>query len=426
MKQGKIAIYWLIFIGMVIGIVVGAIANMCGGGEMIHDWVTPWGDIFIRLLELIAIPLIFVSLIKGIIGIQDTSKIFALGWRTFALYLATTAVTVVLGLALVLLIKPGEVVSKETSDSYLHSFDDTSSNIIRNVNEIEPTSPLSTLVEMIPRNAISSLSDDGSILQVLIFAAFIAIAAITMKGGNIAPFRDLIHSLDDILSRCIDMLMWIAPFGTMALMATLVVDSQGDTNLLGALGLYSLTILVGLALVAFLLYPLLISLFTKIKARDYLKAILPAQLMAISTSSSAATLPTTMRVANKDLGIPSNVTSFSLPLGVTINMDGSSIYMSVTVVFIAQIMNIDLSIAQMATIVLSSVIASIGTPGIPGGVLVTVVLVLNSVGIPPEGIALVIGLTRPLDMFVTAVNVTGDVAVSAIVAENLSQLEEKK
>ncbi len=411
---------------MVIGIVVGAIANMCGGGEMIHDWVTPWGDIFIRLLELIAIPLIFVSLIKGIIGIQDTSKIFALGWRTFALYLATTAVTVVLGLALVLLIKPGEVVSKETSDSYLHSFDDTSSNIIRNVNEIEPTSPLSTLVEMIPRNAISSLSDDGSILQVLIFAAFIAIAAITMKGGNIAPFRDLIHSLDDILSRCIDMLMWIAPFGTMALMATLVVDSQGDTNLLGALGLYSLTILVGLALVAFLLYPLLISLFTKIKARDYLKAILPAQLMAISTSSSAATLPTTMRVANKDLGIPSNVTSFSLPLGVTINMDGSSIYMSVTVVFIAQIMNIDLSIAQMATIVLSSVIASIGTPGIPGGVLVTVVLVLNSVGIPPEGIALVIGLTRPLDMFVTAVNVTGDVAVSAIVAENLSQLEEKK
>ncbi len=421
MKSGKIAIYWLIFLGMVIGIIVGLVANVCDGVVFIQDWITPWGDIFIRLLELIAIPLIFISLIKGIIGIQDTTKIFSLGWRTFALYLVTTALTVVVGIAFVSLIKPGEVISQESAAAYFTEITDEATNIIHNVDDLGESSPLAPLVDMIPRNAVSSLAGGGSMLQVLILAAFLAIAAITMKGGNIAPFRDLIHSIDDILSRCIDMIMWVAPLGTMALMATLVVDSSGDTALLGALGLYSVTILLGLGFVAFVLYPLSIKLFTRIKPSEYIKRLIPVQLMAISTSSSAATLPTTMRVANEDLKIPSNVTSFSLPLGVTINMDGSSVYLSITVIFIAQIMNIDLSMLQLLTIIASSVIASIGTPGIPGGVLVTLIIVLNSVGIPAEGIALVIGLTRPLDMFVTAVNVTGDIAVSAIVAENLSK-----
>ncbi len=421
MENRKIAIYWLIFVGMILGIILGFIASACGGAQFVSNWITPWGDIFIRLLELVAIPLIFISLIKGIIGIQDTTKIFSLGWRTFSLYLITTALTVVVGIAFVILIKPGEVVSAENSAAFFAEITDETSTMIHSVNELEQSSPLAPLVDIIPRNAIGSLAGDGSMLQVLVLGAFLAIAAITMKGGNIVPFRDLVHSIDDILSRCIDMIMWVAPLGTMALMATLVVDSSGDTALLGALGLYFATTLLGLVFVAFVLYPIAIKCFTSIKPSEYLKKLIPVQLMAVSTSSSAATLPTTMKVSNEQFKIPSNVTSFTLPLGVTINMDGSSVYLSVTVIFIAQIMNIDLSMLQMLTIIASSVIASIGTPGIPGGVLVTLVIVLNSVGIPSEGIALVIGLARPLDMFVTAVNVTGDVAVSAIVAENMAK-----
>ncbi|MFI3259601.1 MAG: dicarboxylate/amino acid:cation symporter [Rikenellaceae bacterium] len=419
MKIKGIAVHWLIFGGMVAGVAVGGVATLFGAEMLIRDWVSPWGDIFIRLLELIAIPLLFISLVKGIIGIKDTTKLAALGWRAFGLYVLTTALAVVVGIALVTALRPGDLVSDELSQAYFGEYLSQVDSTLQSAAQTEHVSPLAPLVNMIPNNAFGAMANNSSMLQVLVLAALLGVATITMKSGDSKPFRNLIQSLDSILSRCIDMAMYIAPVGIMALMANLMVDSGGDVVLLGALGYYSFTVLLGLSIFAFGVYPLMVKFFSKIKVGDYLRAMLPVQMMAISTSSSAATLPTTMRAANDELKISQNVTSFTLPLGVTINMDGVSVYQAITVIFIAQVMGIEMTAAHLFTIVATTVIASVGTPGIPGGVLMTLVMVLTSVGIPAEGLALVIALLRPLDMFITALNVTGDVAVSAVVAESL-------
>ncbi|MFR9672768.1 MAG: dicarboxylate/amino acid:cation symporter, partial [Rikenellaceae bacterium] len=381
MKIKGIAVHWLIFGGMVAGVAVGGVATLFGAEMLIRDWVSPWGDIFIRLLELIAIPLLFISLVKGIIGIKDTTKLAALGWRAFGLYVLTTALAVVVGIALVTALRPGDLVSDELSQAYFGEYLSQVDSTLQSAAQTEHVSPLAPLVNMIPNNAFGAMANNSSMLQVLVLAALLGVATITMKSGDSKPFRNLIQSLDSILSRCIDMAMYIAPVGIMALMANLMVDSGGDVVLLGALGYYSFTVLLGLSIFAFGVYPLMVKFFSKIKVGDYLRAMLPVQMMAISTSSSAATLPTTMRAANDELKISQNVTSFTLPLGVTINMDGVSVYQAITVIFIAQVMGIEMTAAHLFTIVATTVIASVGTPGIPGGVLMTLVMVLTSVGI---------------------------------------------
>lgn len=416
-KKGGVAIYWLIFWGVIAGIVLGIIAVEIGASQWVKDWVTPFGDIFVRLLNLIAIPLLFVSLIKGIINLESTAKIVSIGWRTIVVYTITTIIATIFAIAIVMIVKPGELISEATSQSYFADFSSQTDNTIQNATDFASRTPLDTLVDMVPNNAIAPLAG-GSILQALVLAILIGVAIVTIKSNRLQSIRNLIFDVDSLLNHGIDMVMYIAPIGIMALMANVVVDSNGDIDLLRALGLYSLTTIVALIAFAYIFYPLMVKFFTKIPMREYIKAVLPVQLMAISTSSSAATLPTTMKVSNEDLGLPSNITSFTLPMGVTINMDGSSIYLSITVIFIAQVLNIDLSMAQILTVMFISVIASIGTPGIPGGVLVTIVMVLDSINIPVESIALIIALTRPIDMFVTALNVTGDVAVSAVVAAN--------
>lgn len=408
--------YVKILLGMAVGLIIGLLATNLGFANLITNWLSPWGVIFMRLLTMIALPLVLVSLIKGIGGLKDITKLAAIGGKTVIIYTLTTVVAISIGVALVLLIKPGSIVSDSTSEKLTATYSTTVDSKISSLQDMEKTSPLQPLVDIFPANAFAPLTNNGNMLQIILIASLIGCSVILVGEEKSKYFMRFIDSADAIVLKIIDLIMSFAPIGVAALIADMIVSSAGDMTLLGALGLYGLTVLLGLGIIMYLFYPALIHLFTRVKARHFFRAIIPVQLMGFTTSSSAATLSTTMRVANDDLKLPRNITSFTLPVGVTINMDGTSCYQAIAVIFIAQVMNVDLTLAQILTIIATTTISSIGTPGIPGGSVVIVMMVLSTIGIPPEGLALIMGIDRPLDMVRTSVNVTGDVTVSAIVS----------
>lgn len=413
--------YVKILLGMVAGAVLGILATYFGFGAFVKNWVSPFGEIFMRLLKLIAIPLVLVSLIKGVGSLQDVSKLATIGVRTIGLYVVSTLIAIVLGVGLVSVIKPGRMVSQETSQNLYGSFSGKVDSTRSQMESMNDSSALQALVDMVPENAMGALANNSAMLQVILIAGLFGVATIMVGAKSNKAFLEFIDSLDSIVLKCIDIIMSFAPYGVAALIATMVTESAGDLSLLGALGLYVVTVALGLLILMFVVYPLAIRLFTKIKAREFMKALFPVQLMAFTTSSSAATLATTMSTADEVLRLPKNITSFTLPLGVTINMDGTSLYQAVAVIFIAQVMNIDLTLTQTLIIIGTTTISSIGTPGVPGGSIVVSMMVLSSVGIPPEGLALIMGVDRPLDMLRTSVNVTGDVTVSALISESVSK-----
>ena len=280
------------------------------------------------------------------------------------------------------------------------------------------TPPLQFLVDIFPDNMIGAMSNNGGMLQVIVIAILIGVAVLFVGKEKSAPFMNLVNSLDAVILKLIDIIMQYAPIGVLALMAGMIADTAGDLELLGALGLYVLTVVIGLLLMIFLFYPLLLKFFSKTPVRKFLTTMPPVQLLAFTTSSSAATLPLNMETVERKLGISQRVTSFVLPMGMTINMDGTSLYQAVAVVFIAQVAGVDLSASQLLTIVVTTTLSSIGTPGVPGGAIVILIMVLSSVGLPAEGLALILGLDRPLDMLRTVVNVTGDATVASIVDSN--------
>lgn len=408
---------------MLVGVIIGVLAVKFNQTNIVTNWISPFGQIFMRLLKLIAIPLVLVSLIKGIGSLQDVSKLATIGTRSVMLYVISTVVAITLGVCLVEIIKPGRMVASETSQSLYSSFSGKLDSTIDHVASLGEQSPLQPLVEIVPENAIGALANNSSMLQVILIAALIGIATIMVGSKSSKPFLDFIESLDSIVLKCIDIIMSFAPYGVTALIATMVVESAGDMSLLGALGLYVLTVTTGLLTLMLVFYPLVIKIFTNIKARDFMKAMFPVQLMGFTTSSSAATLATTMNTADNVLCLPKKITSFTLPLGVTINMDGTSIYQAIAVIFIAQVMNIDLTMTQLLIIIGTTTLSSIGTPGVPGGSIVVSMMVLSSVGIPAEGLVLIMGVDRPLDMLRTSVNVTGDVTVSALIAQSVSDTD---
>ncbi len=415
----KLPPYAKILTGMIVGLVVGYMAVSVGVGGFVEDWISPFGEIFIRLLKLIAVPLVLVSLIKGIGGLGDMSKLASIGLRSVVLYTLTTICAITLGVCLVLTIRPGKIVSQEISQSLAASYSGSIDAQVSSLESLQSRAPLQPLVDMFPENIFGTLASNGSMLQVILIAVLIGVATIMVGRERNKHFMNFIDDLDAILIKLIDIVMSVAPFGVAALMCNLVVGSAGDTSLLSALGTYTLTVVLGLLLLMYGFYPLLVRLFSSLKPLAFVKALFPVQLVGFTTSSSAATLATTMDAANNTLGLPKSVTSFTLPIGVTINMDGTSCYQAIGVIFIAQVMNIDLSITQILTIIATTTLSSIGTPGVPGGSIVISMMVLSSVGIPPEGIALIFGVDRPLDMLRTSVNVTGDVAVSAIISKNI-------
>ena len=418
-----IPLYAKILIGMLAGVLIGIAALTFQQTGLVNNWVRPWGQVFIRLLQLIAVPLVFVSLVKGVIGLSDIGKFSRIGIRTIILYLLTTAFAVTVGMSLGLVVRPGQFVDRQTVVSMQENYKSVVEQKKAEADTMKNSGPLSFLEEVVPDNFVAATSDNRKMLQVIFFAVLFGIAALCIERTKIAPVEQLFDSLYHILLKVIDFVILFAPYGVTALMAGLVIDFSGNLSMFGALAVYAITVVSGLLFLISVFYPTLIYLFTKMKPNFFIKTMYPVQLFAFTTSSSAATLPLNLETTENKLGVSNEVTSFVLPVGATINMDGTSCYQAIAVLFIAQVIGIDLTLMQLFTIILMTIISSIGTPSIPGGSYVILTMVLASVGIPPEGLGLILGIDRPLEMLRTAVNVTGDASVAAIVdTQNNKQL----
>ena len=415
MKRGKLPLYLQILIGLVVGIGIGFIGIGTGSEEIINDWIRPFGKLFIKALVLIAVPLVFITLTKGVADLKDTSTLSRLGGRTIAIYLATTVFAVLIGMGSALLIRPGNIISKSMVANIEADYAETAHSIQLKQADTADNGPLAFLDDMVPSNIFASLSDNGKMLQIIFFAVIFGIAILSISEEKKRPLLTLLDSLNEAIMRLVDYVIACAPVGVAALMAGLVVDFNGSGEVFAALGAYAGNVIVALLFLLIIFYPTLVKLFAGIRPLNFLRQVYPLQLFAFTTSSSAATLPFTYTTAQDKLGVSRETASFVLPIGTTINMDGTSCYQTVATIFIAQALGIELSISQLLTIILMTTLSSIGTPAIPGGSYVILAMVLTSVGIPAESLALIIGIDRPLDMLRTSVNVTGDVTVAAIV-----------
>ncbi len=423
----RIPLYLQIVLGMALGIIWGMIAVKFDLGKISTNWIKPWGTIFLNLLKLIAVPLVFVSLVKGIYGLDNIGRLRSLGFKTLGLYVVTTCISIVIGLALVNTIKPGKTFPKDKQVEFQQKYNQNVTDKQTVATQISEQSPLQFIVDMVPDNIVKATTDNSKMLQIIVFALLFGIAMILLPGSVVNPVKELFDSINHIILKLIDIIMAAAPYGVFALLSALVVDFSGDADVFASLGLYFITVVLGLFLILTVLYPLFIKLFVrKAKIMRFFKGMIPAQLVAFSTSSSAATLPVNMRQAIEELGVDEEVADFVLPVGVTVNMNGTSLYQAVAAVFIAQVYGIDLSFGQQLIIVLTALAASIGSPGVPGGSIVMLIIVLTSAGIPVEGLALILGIDRPLDMMRTVVNITGDTATSIMVAKTEKKLDMAK
>ncbi len=427
MKFKKIAFHWKILIGMLLGLAWGLIALKTDWLIFTTDYIKPWGTIFIKLLKLIAVPLIIVSLISGVSNLKDVSKLSRIGLKTISLYILTTVIAITIGLIIVNITNPGKVFPEEKAKQFVEKFSENVAAKQTSANEVKNDSPLQFVIDLVPSNIVGAMSNNTKMLQVIFFAIIFGIAMVMLPEEKTKPVKKLIDSLNEIILKLIDIIMAMAPFGVFALIASLIVDVAGENpkdtiSLFKALGLYSITVVVGLLIMIFVVYPILIKVVTKVSYGKFAKKIAPVQMLAFSTSSSAATLPLTMETAEEKLGISNEVTSFVLPLGATINMDGTSLYQAVAAIFLAQVYGMDLGLSGQLTIILTATLASIGSAAVPGAGMVMLVIVLGAVGIPTEGIALIFAVDRPLDMLRTAVNVTGDLTITSIIAGTEKQI----
>lgn len=418
----KLALHWKILIGMALGVVFGAFLSFVpNGSEFIKDYIKPFGTIFINLLKLIAVPLILASLIKGVSDLKDISKLSQMGGRTILTYLITTLTAVTIGLILVNVIQPGKSISVETRNELVEAYSTNTQEKQAAAAKQKEAGPLNALVEMVPSNIFLAASNNRNMLQVIFFALFFGIGMILLPRKKIKPVKKFFDSFNNIILKLIDLIMLAAPYGVFALLAALVVEAP-SLELFQALALYAITLLLGLAAMI-VVYIMIVRVFTKKKVDFFMKGIAPAQLLAFSTSSSAATLPVTMECVEENLGVDEEVASFVLPIGATINMDGTSVYQGVAAVFIAQAFGLDLSLSAQLGIVFTATLASIGTAAVPSAGIVMLLIVLAQAGIPEAGLALIFAIDRPLDMCRTIVNVTGDAAVSMIVGKSIGKLK---
>ena len=464
----KLPIHVKIVIGLVLGIVWAFLSSFMGWNEFTIRWIDPFGMIFIRLLKFIAVPLVLFSIIGGVSGLRDVSKLGRLGWKTLLAYMTTTLLAVGIGLTLVNIVKPGTHIDDEqriknrlsyevwlqendigaTQDglnflsdpkyvAYL-SEAQAAEQVASPKLELEKkmktvavqkeSSPLKFIVEMVPDNIFASLSGNGLMLQVIFFAIFFGITLVLIPEEASAPIINLVNGMNSIFLKMVDLVMKAAPFFVFCLLAGVVAkmaDSPQEVfEIFIGLGSYSLTLFSGLFLLTFVVYPLIVkSLVSKMSFKDFFKNISPAQFLAFSTSSSAATLPVTMECVEENVGVPKSISSFVLPIGATVNMDGTSMFEGVAVVFLAQLHFIDLTIAQQLTIVFTAAAASIGSAAVPSAGLIMMIMVLQSVGLNPAWVAIIFPVDRILDMCRTVVNVTGDMVVSTLIAKSEGELE---
>lgn len=460
----KLPLHIKIVLGLVIGVIYAFMSSALGWNQFTINWIDPFGAIFIRMLKFIAVPLVLFSIISGISGLSDISRLGKMGAKTLGFYLSTTVIAVGIGLLLVNVVKPGthlddtqrvknrisyelwvqDTDGVEIKDNQNFLNDPSYADLVREVSGEEQVistrveimkgtaemskeaPPLQFLVDMVPENLVLSISNNGLMLQVIFFAIFFGIA-IAVVGEKAKPVADFITSINVVFLKMVDMVMKAAPYFVFALLAG-VIAKMADTpaevfEIFKGLASYSLTLFAGLAFLIFVLYPIVLILFVKdMTYKKVFEKISPAQLMAFSTSSSAATLPVTMECVEKNMGVSKNVTSFVLPIGATVNMDGTSLLQAVAVIFMAQLHMVDLTLGQQLTIVLTATLASIGAAAVPSAGLVMMIIVLQSVGLNPAWIAIIFPVDRILDMCRTVVNVTGDVTVATLVAKTEGQL----
>lgn len=419
----KIALHWQIIIGMFAGLLIGGLFLLFPWGKgFVVDWIKPFGTIFINSLKLIAIPLIIASLVKGVSDLNDIRQLSKMGSRTIGMYIVTTIVAISIGLLLVNIVKPGSFIEENTRLEMMQSFAGEADSRIASANETKERGPLDALVDIIPDNIVAAASSNGNMLQIIFFVVFFGIGIILIEPSKAKPVKDFFDGLNEVILKMIDIIMLFAPFGVFALLATLMVEAP-SSDVFIALGAYALTVVFGLGFLLFVFYPSVVKVFTGIDFKKFLNGISPAQLLAFSTSSSAATLPVTMERVEEHLGVEKDVVSFVCPVGATINMDGTSLYQGIAAVFIAQVFGNDLTLSDQLVIVLTATLASIGTAAVPGAGILMLVIVLESIGVNPAGIALIFAVDRPLDMVRTAVNVTSDATVALLVGKSLGKIK---
>lgn len=459
----KLALHTKIIIGLVLGIIWALAGVKLGLQQFTLDWLSPFGDMFISLLKLIALPLVLFSIIKGISDLKDIRQLGSIGIKTLGLYVASTVLAISVGLLLVNVLKPGGILSEDSKianrlsyelwvaetdgvelkdnkafladPKYSGFLDDAKSKLesIRSNDKAlskqnsasnrKDAGPLELLKDLVPNNIFMALTDNKLMLQVIFFALFFGSVLLMIKPDDAQPVQKLINGLNEAFLKMVDVVMKGAPFFVFALMAGKLTEMAQDDldkiqDFLMALLAYSGVVVFGLAVLVFVIYPLVVSTFVKrISYVSFFKAMREAQILAFTTSSSAATLPVTMECVTENMKVPKKVSSFVLPIGATVNMDGTSLYISIAVVFLAQIHLVDLTLAQQMTIVLTATLASIGASAVPSAGLIMMIMVLQSVGLNPMWISLIFPVDRILDMCRTVVNVTGDATVAAMVSE---------
>lgn len=463
----KLALHWKIIIGMVMGILWALLSSTMGWSAFTINWIDPFGTIFINLLKLIAVPLVLFSIISGVANIGDSKSLGRMGGKTLLIYLMTTVLAVSFGLILVNTVKPGNLIdeqsridnrisyeiwaaeqgydikdginylqdplfferAQEISELTKSELKDASvSERMETAQKQKETTPLQPLIDIVPDNFFHSLSNNGLMLQIIFFAIFFGVCLLFIPSEKSKPVLNFVDGTLEVFLKMVDLVMQAAPFFVFALLAGVVSKMAGDDigkviEIFKGLSWYSLTVLGGLLFMIFVIYPLILKLFVKqIPYKGFFKAIGPAQTLAFSTSSSAATLPVTMECVENNLGVDKKITSFVLPIGATVNMDGTSMYQAIAVVFLAQLHMIDLTIGQQLIVVLTATLASIGSAAVPSAGLVMLIIVLDSVGLNPAWIAIIFPVDRILDMFRTVVNVTGDATVSSIIADGEGML----
>lgn len=410
----RFPLHFQIITGMIAGVVFGFVAVKLSWDNFTINWVKPWGTIFIKSLQLIAVPLVIFSLVSGVASIKNIGELSKIGLRTILIYLGTTITAVSIGLLAVNLFQPWMGFDQNSKSELLASGTDSL------VNAQSQDGTLQFLVDMVPHNILEAASNNGNMLQVIVFSVLFGIALVMVPKEKSKIVIHFFEGMNEVVLKMVHIIMFLAPLGTFALLSSLIVELadgelQNIYSLLFVMGKYALTVVFGLVLLAYGFYPLLILLFSKVKLKKFFKAIIPAQTLAFSTSSSAATLPMTIKCANENLKVNQEVSSFVLPLGATINMDGTSCYQAVAAVFIANVLGYDLDFVQQLSIVLTATLASIGSAAVPGAGMVMLAIVLSQIGVPIEGIAIILGVDRILDMCRTVVNVTGDLTVTVLV-----------
>lgn len=445
-RKGRIALHWQILIGLVLGIIVGLIINTAWGAgtwdaigvddpaswiaggpqegvnknagfaahaaRLVGDANSFVGALFLRGLRFIAVPIVVFSLIVGASSLNDLSKLSRIGGKTIAIYILTTAIAITIGLVLANVAKPGSFVTQETRDSFVERFGVQAD---AKVQAAQAPDVWDTVLNIVPQNPFEAIAS-GNMLQVVFASLLVGIALTLIKREKAKPVIAFFDAMTDVVIKIVEIVLMIAPYAVFALIVEQIAELGLD--ILGSLAVYSLVVVAGLATMMFVVYPIGFKLMAGVGYRRFYRAMSPAQILAFSSASSSATLPVTMECAEQRLGVQEEVSSFVLPIGATINMDGTALYQGVAAVFIAQLYAIDLTLGQQLTIVLTATLASIGTAGVPGVGMIMLVIVLQSVGIPLQGIAVILGVDRILDMCRTSCNITGDAMVCALVAKS--------